>query len=128
MSKRCELQKEYYQANGNYKGNGKYCDKYVSWLEEQILALRIHLVSKSVCVSCDEETETHQVCMKCISKIVADNQQTGSLPDFHARFTKMDELCDTVRYIDNTPVKDSEQLEKLMKYDKWIISFLGNVY
>jgi hypothetical protein len=42
MSKRCELQKEYYQANGNYKGNGKYCDKYVSWLEEQILALRIH--------------------------------------------------------------------------------------
>lgn len=40
MSKRCELQKEYYQANGNYKGNGKYCDKYVSWLEEQILSLR----------------------------------------------------------------------------------------
>jgi hypothetical protein len=42
MSKRCELQKEYYQSNGNYKGNGKYCDKYVRWLEEQILALRIH--------------------------------------------------------------------------------------
>jgi hypothetical protein len=42
MSKRCELQKEYYQQHGNYKGNGKYCDKYVSWLEEQILALRIH--------------------------------------------------------------------------------------
>ena len=49
MSKRCELQKEYYQVNGNYKGNGKYCDKYVSWLEEQILALRIHDVSSSVC-------------------------------------------------------------------------------
>jgi hypothetical protein len=42
MSKRCELQKEYYQSNGNYKGNGKCCDKYVRWLEEQILALRIH--------------------------------------------------------------------------------------
>ena len=42
MSKRCELQKEYYQSNGNYKGNGKYCDKYVRWLEEQIIALRIH--------------------------------------------------------------------------------------
>ena len=42
MSKRCELQKEYYQAHGNYKGEGKYCDKYVSWLEDQILALRIH--------------------------------------------------------------------------------------
>ena len=48
MSKRCELQKEYYQANGNYKGNGKYKDEYVSWLEEQILALRIHDVSGSL--------------------------------------------------------------------------------
>jgi len=47
MSKRCELQKEYYQTNGNYKGNGKYCDKYVSWLEDQILALRIHDVCGS---------------------------------------------------------------------------------
>ena len=44
MSKRCELQKEYYQQYGNYKGNGKYKDEYVSWLEEQILALRIHSV------------------------------------------------------------------------------------
>jgi hypothetical protein len=42
MSKRCELQKEYYQSNGNYKGNGKYSDEYVRWLEDQILALRIH--------------------------------------------------------------------------------------
>jgi hypothetical protein len=42
MSKRCELQKEYYQAKGNYKGNGKYNDDYVRWLEDQILALRIH--------------------------------------------------------------------------------------
>ena len=33
-------------------------------------------VIKSVCVSCDEETETHEVCMKCISKMIADNQQT----------------------------------------------------
>lgn len=49
MSKRCELQKEYYQAKGNYKGNGKYSDDYVSWLEEQILALRIHDGIKLVC-------------------------------------------------------------------------------
>ena len=40
MSKRCELQKEYYKQFGNYKGNGKYCDKYVIWLENEILALR----------------------------------------------------------------------------------------
>jgi hypothetical protein len=56
MSKRCELQKEYYKANGNYKGVGKYCDKYVSWLEEQILALRIHDDMRSVC--CGEELVT----------------------------------------------------------------------
>jgi hypothetical protein len=47
MSKRCELQKEYYQQYGNYKGNGKYKDEYVSWLEEQILALRIHSVMQA---------------------------------------------------------------------------------
>lgn len=52
MSKRSDLQKEYYQANGNYKGNGKYCDKYVSWLEEQVLALRKTDVSGSVCPDC----------------------------------------------------------------------------
>jgi hypothetical protein len=58
MSKRCELQKEYYQANGNYKGNGKYNDDYVRWLEDQILALRIHDVIKSVC-DCSSETFAH---------------------------------------------------------------------
>lgn len=48
MSKRCELQKEYYQQYGNYKGNGKYCDKYVSWLENEVLALRQPPVSGSL--------------------------------------------------------------------------------
>ena len=45
MSKRCELQKEYYQSKGNYKGSGKYSDDYVMWLEEQVLALRIQDIS-----------------------------------------------------------------------------------
>jgi hypothetical protein len=40
MSKRCKLQKEYYQSNGNYKGKGKYNDKYVKWLEDELLNLR----------------------------------------------------------------------------------------
>lgn len=39
MSKRTELQKEYYKTYGNYKGNGVYCDHYVKWLEERVLAL-----------------------------------------------------------------------------------------
>ena len=37
MSKRCELQKEYYKQFGNYKGNGKYSDDYVKWLEEKTM-------------------------------------------------------------------------------------------
>jgi len=40
MSRRCKLQKEYYQANGQYKGSGQYNDKYVAWLEEQVFFLR----------------------------------------------------------------------------------------
>ena len=37
MSKRCELQKEYFKEFGNYKGNGKYSDDYVKWLEDKAL-------------------------------------------------------------------------------------------
>jgi hypothetical protein len=40
MSKRCELQKEYYQRFGNYKGEGKYSEDYVRWLEDEVVALR----------------------------------------------------------------------------------------
>lgn len=40
MSKRCELQKEYYKEIGNYKGKGKYSDDYVKWLEDKVLKLQ----------------------------------------------------------------------------------------
>jgi hypothetical protein len=76
MSKRCELQKEYYQANGNYKGSGKYSDDYVMWLENEVLALRQSLVISSFCkckggavgrtVTADFE---HQICDRCAIKI-----------------------------------------------------------
>ena len=50
MSKRCELQKEYFKDFGNYKGNGKYSDDYVKWLEDKVLnqgqSLPIASVSK----------------------------------------------------------------------------------
>lgn len=77
MSKRCELQKEYYKDFGNYKGNGKYCDKYVSWLEEQILALRIHDVSGSVC-DCEAHTfyeweKLDNKCSQCDKPIIKTN-------------------------------------------------------
>ena len=48
MSKRCKLQKEYYQQYGSYKGNGAYRDEYVKWLENEVLALRQPPVSGSV--------------------------------------------------------------------------------
>jgi len=47
------LQKEYYKTNGNYKGVGKYSDKYVMWLENELLALRQPIiVGRSKQMSC----------------------------------------------------------------------------
>lgn len=70
MSKRCKLQKEYYQQYGNYKGNGKYCDKYVSWLENEVLALRQPPVMRSftACPSCGSDKiyfESWWTCREC---------------------------------------------------------------
>jgi hypothetical protein len=48
MSKRCKLQKEYYQQYGNYKGEGKYRDEYVRWLESEVLVLCQRAVSGSL--------------------------------------------------------------------------------
>jgi hypothetical protein len=47
MSKRCYLQKEYHKEYGNYKGDGKYSDHYVKWLESRILELTIPVVVSS---------------------------------------------------------------------------------
>ena len=58
MSKRCELQKEYYKEFGNYKGEGKYSDHYVNWLESRILALTIPVVSDMLCGSFDADNST----------------------------------------------------------------------
>ena len=64
MSKRCELQKEYYKSNGNYKGKGKYCDKYVSWLEDKVLSfycqrdIEGESKCKGQCVHCKEYYST----------------------------------------------------------------------
>lgn len=46
MSKRCKLQKEYYKEFGSYKGDGKYSNDYVKWLENEVLALRLYNVSQ----------------------------------------------------------------------------------
>ena len=72
MSKRCELQKEYYQLKGNYKGAGNYSDEYVKYLEDEVIKLRKPLVISSFCkckggakgrtVTADFE---HQICEQC---------------------------------------------------------------
>jgi len=78
MSKRCELQKEYYQQYGNYKGNGKYCNKYVSWLENEVLALRQPLVIKSVCEKYPKPTQRY--CYECEGCKKAMSEQTDGKP------------------------------------------------
>lgn len=45
MSKRCEIQKKYHKKFGNYKGEGKYTDHYVSWLEDELKKMRLGYVS-----------------------------------------------------------------------------------
>jgi hypothetical protein len=77
MSKRCELQKEYYQVNGNYKGSGKYSDDYVMWLENEVLALRQPLVISSFC-DCKEHTfyeweKDENKCSICSGRIYKQN-------------------------------------------------------
>jgi hypothetical protein len=56
MSKRCEIQKEYYKEFGNYKGNGKYSDDYVKWLEDKVLSSSsVTKEYAEFCVRCDRE-------------------------------------------------------------------------
>lgn len=40
MSKRAELQKEYYKQFGTPKGTAKVSEHYVKWLENKVLELR----------------------------------------------------------------------------------------
>lgn len=62
MSKRCELQKEYYQKYGNYKGNGKYTDAYVKWLEDKCLTQNERNIEAVFCPECggNEHTKTNK--------------------------------------------------------------------
>jgi hypothetical protein len=64
MSKRCELQKEFYKDYGDYKGKGKYNDTYVKWLETRVINLR----SQKSCNYCQKKlnsTEAIILCKEC---------------------------------------------------------------
>lgn len=63
MSKRCELQKEYYQTKGNYKGIGKYSNDYVIWLEDKVMTCQ-HPYSAII-----GEEHGNPECLKCGEKL-----------------------------------------------------------
>jgi len=65
MSKRCDLQKEYYKKNGNYKGSGQYRDSYVMWLEDQILTLRNNQHDFSKNCICEDSIGETWCCNQC---------------------------------------------------------------
>ena len=43
---------------------------------EELSKLRQPTVISSVCISCDEQKETHELCMDCVKKMIKENQQT----------------------------------------------------
>ena len=49
---------------------------YDFWNESKDEKLSQDAVIKSVCVSCDEQKETHEICMDCVKKMIKENQQT----------------------------------------------------
>ena len=60
MSKRCKLQKEYYKKFGAYKGDGKYSDDYVKWLEDKLIELRSNDFGSSF--YCQQDIEVEYMC------------------------------------------------------------------
>lgn len=47
--------------------------------ESKVKKFSISDVISSVCVSCDEEKETHEICMDCISKMIRENKTQTDL-------------------------------------------------
>jgi len=47
--------------------------------ETKVKKFSISDVISSVCVSCDEEKETHEICMDCISKMIRENKTQTDL-------------------------------------------------
>lgn len=47
--------------------------------ENKVKKFSISDVISSVCVSCDEEKQTHEICMECISKMIRENKTQTDL-------------------------------------------------
>jgi ribosomal protein L32 len=44
-------------------------------LTESIDIILAQLPQQEICINCDEEKETHEICMDCIGKLIKENQK-----------------------------------------------------
>ena len=53
-----------------------YQETFVSGMSEKPNNhIEVELPQQEICINCDEEKETHEICMDCISKLIKENQQ-----------------------------------------------------
>jgi len=80
---RLEIEEAQSYAISNADNDNGYfdCDKYyqetfVSGMSEKPNNhIEVELPQQEICINCDEEKETHEICMDCISKLIKENQQ-----------------------------------------------------
>ena len=80
------MTKELFEEYRSDTGKGVYDSDHndmIEWLEKKLIEARKELsklhqptVISSVCISCDEQKETHELCMDCVKKMIKENQQT----------------------------------------------------
>jgi len=63
-------------ASFDYRKHLQDLNEYIDYLENELSKLHQPTVISSVCISCDEQKETHELCMDCVKKMIKENQQT----------------------------------------------------
>ena len=54
-------------------------DAMERYAQEKVNFISLNIpVMRSVCISCDEEKETHEICIDCITKLINENRQTDA--------------------------------------------------
>ena len=62
--------------------NGEIYEQFKEFLKT------IQLPQQEMCISCDEEKETHEICMDCIGKMIKENQQEISDEEIEEEISK----------------------------------------
>ena len=55
--------------------DGKDYNKNNSQRFDEFMDIVKQLPKQEICISCDEEKETHEICMDCISKLIKENHK-----------------------------------------------------